>query len=67
MRLSEFQGDPIREVFKQCVGEHDELYLFGSRVDNHAKGSDIDLFLQTSLSQDAAFRAKLKMQGLLQR
>ncbi|PIQ30922.1 MAG: DNA polymerase III subunit beta, partial [Zetaproteobacteria bacterium CG17_big_fil_post_rev_8_21_14_2_50_50_13] len=51
MRLSEFQGDTIREVFKQCVGEHDELYLFGSRVDNHAKGSDIDLFLQTSLSQ----------------
>lgn len=44
MRLKESELNNIRDVFMKVFGE-DELYLFGSRVDDGRKGGDIDLYI----------------------
>ena len=45
MRLMDRELQAIAEVFKQTVGQKGSIYLFGSRVDAHKKGGDIDLLL----------------------
>ena len=47
MRLTPFQLKTIQTTFRQCFGEKDHLWLFGSRVDDKKKGGDIDLYVQT--------------------
>ncbi|WP_457595733.1 nucleotidyltransferase family protein [Hydrogenimonas sp.] len=45
MRLSEHDRAAIKEAFEEIFGEG-EVVLFGSRVDDEARGGDIDLFLR---------------------
>ena len=40
MRLTPFQIDAIKEAFIKNFGEHDQLWLFGSRADDTQKGGD---------------------------
>ncbi|RME57847.1 nucleotidyltransferase domain-containing protein [Candidatus Parcubacteria bacterium] len=44
MRLSAEQISHIRAVIHECDPEA-RIYLFGSRVDDHKKGGDIDLLI----------------------
>lgn len=50
MRLTEFEKNTIIQAFQQYFSEQDQLWLFGSRVDDYKKGSDIDLYIQTKES-----------------
>jgi len=54
MRLTDFQIQAICESAKTNFGEDTQIWLFGSRVDDHAKGGDIDLYIepQTQKSSD---------------
>ncbi len=36
----------IIQSFKECFGEHDHLWLFGSRVYSQKRGGDIDLYIE---------------------
>ncbi len=45
MRLTQKERAAIKETFYK-VFQKGEIYLFGSRVDDTAKGGDIDLFIR---------------------
>jgi hypothetical protein len=47
VRLSDFYVETIKQTFKNHFGENDHLWIFGSRVEMHRKGGDIDLYVET--------------------
>ncbi len=46
MRLTQEQRLVIREKVEQVAGEHVSVLLFGSRLNDHAKGGDVDLLVE---------------------
>ncbi len=55
MSLSSIRLDPseienIISSFKMFFGKEDRLWIFGSRVDLNKKGGDIDLYIETDIS-----------------
>ena len=60
MRLSEQQISAIKKAFEATFKTGD-LYLFGSRIDDGARGGDIDLFVEPSsrLGAEIALRKKI--------
>ena len=64
MRITAKQHQAIKKYFVE-VFEKGKIYLFGSRVDDAAKGGDIDLYVMTPNKEDLlrkkiTFLAKLK-------
>lgn len=47
MRLTDTQKQAIIETFQTHFRVEDELWLFGSRVDDQKRGGDIDLYVKT--------------------
>lgn len=50
MRLSESQATTIAQVLRQHFGADSEIRLFGSRLDDNARGGDIDLYIEPELT-----------------
>lgn len=50
MRLTQNEIDIIKKGFLTFFLPIDHLWIFGSRVDDTKKGGDIDLFIETQLS-----------------
>jgi predicted nucleotidyltransferase len=46
MRISEQDSQKIKAVAQETTGEKTRVWLFGSRVDDNAKGGDIDLLIK---------------------
>lgn len=46
MRLSQYEINTIKSTFLETF-KSGNIYLFGSRVDDMAKGGDIDLYIQS--------------------
>ncbi|MGQ0591717.1 MAG: nucleotidyltransferase domain-containing protein [Gammaproteobacteria bacterium] len=66
MRLTDDQVRIIKARAAECFGPNAQVWLFGSRVDDHARGGDIDLYVDlTEPLTDAAWRA-LRFNGALQ-
>ncbi|MDO9372489.1 MAG: nucleotidyltransferase domain-containing protein [Gammaproteobacteria bacterium] len=66
MRLS----DHIRREIKlaaQCYFKQAPVYLFGSRRDDSRRGGDIDLYIETVMSDSEVAQAKIKMMAQLYR
>lgn len=65
MRLTDFEKVTIKETAKDIFGSDAKIFLFGSRTDDSIKGSDIDLFIETSknssLQDKISFIVKLKL------
>lgn len=61
MRLTEFEHRAILSSFKEVFGEGN-IYLFGSRVDDHKRGGDIDLYIET---EDCDRLSEKKIQFLI--
>jgi len=51
MRLSYGEREAILKSFYEVFKEG-KIYLFGSRVDDSAKGGDIDLYIVTELQEN---------------
>ena len=62
MRLSNTYRKIIKKTFLKVFNEG-SIYLFGSRVNDNARGGDIDLFLDVPYSQSLH---KLKIQFLVE-
>lgn len=68
MRLNEHQRGTIHETALEAFGPEATVRLFGSRVDDQARGGDIDLLVSTPLQDPAdVVRAEMRFQALLQR
>lgn len=61
MRLSEDTLKAIETSFIEFFGPGDELYLFGSRVDDALKGGDIDLLAKSSLPPADIIRCRTRL------
>jgi predicted nucleotidyltransferase len=48
MRLTQKQLDATLQSFRASFLPEDRLWLFGSRVDDHQKGGDIDFYIETN-------------------
>lgn len=53
MRLTLHQQQQIRTTLKRYFGETTEIMLFGSRVDDSARGGDIDLYIEPEIQTAA--------------
>jgi hypothetical protein len=53
MRLNEYQRRVLKEATAACFEPSATIRLFGSRVDDTKRGGDIDLLIETSLTDPA--------------
>jgi predicted nucleotidyltransferase len=59
MRLSLEQREVIKDLARRHFGPKAEVRLFGSRLNDQARGGDIDLYVETDLTGSALQRAEL--------
>lgn len=67
MRLSSRVQQVIRRVVRESVGPDARVILFGSRVDDSARGGDIDLLIVTERVLDDAAGKELVVAARIQR
>ena len=67
MRLSQVQRAAIVESVRESFGSDTRVWLFGSRVDDHKRGGDIDLLVEAKANLAQETRQKLRALGLIQR
>ncbi len=66
MRLTLQQRHTIKELVTQVFGDDVIVHVFGSRLDDFAKGGDIDLLIVSAQPIDDKFRKKLRLNARLQ-
>lgn len=62
MRLTKQQTEAIIQTVTRLAGMGAAVYLFGSRLNDQAKGGDIDLFIESDTQLSLIQRAQIKMQ-----
>ena len=64
MRLTPSQIDTIKSTTQAVLGEGAQVTLFGSRVDDQAKGGDVDLMIEVhqTLQEPALIEARIASQ-----
>jgi predicted nucleotidyltransferase len=61
MRISEQQAQIIHQIVQEATGGQATVRLFGSRLDDAARGGDLDLLVElpTAVDHPAALTARL--------
>jgi predicted nucleotidyltransferase len=54
MRLTPEECEVLRDAARRQFGTAAKLFLFGSRLDDNRRGGDIDLLIETSLTDPEA-------------
>lgn len=67
MRLTNQQRLQIRHAAARLLGEQAEVWLFGSRVDDTARGGDIDLYVELDGDAAEVLERQLRFYASLQR
>ncbi len=62
MRLTKQQTHTIIQTVSRLAGTEAVVHLFGSRLNDRAKGGDIDLLIESDLPLSLIQRAKIKME-----
>lgn len=60
MRLTREQTQIVLQTITQLAGSSARAYLFGSRLDDQARGGDVDLLVETPTPMPLIKRARLK-------
>lgn len=61
MRLPANSISTIRDAVLAEAGAEAEVYLFGSRLDDAARGGDVDLYIESAAALPPLRRAALKL------
>ena len=67
MRLTPDQIRIIKEATADIFGEQASVRLFGSRVDDHGRGGDVDLMVETELAVEQAVLRAARMSARVSR
>jgi predicted nucleotidyltransferase len=62
VRLTPSQIEVITQTVSRLTDETSEVFLFGSRLDDRARGGDVDLLIETHNPLTLLERAQLKME-----
>jgi predicted nucleotidyltransferase len=62
MRLTKQQSNTIVQTVSRLAGIGATVYLFGSRLNDQAKGGDIDLLIEADTQLSLLQRAQIKME-----
>ena len=62
MRLNQEQINTITHVIHRLTGGTAEVFLFGSRLDDDAKGGDVDLLLESPVRLTPLERARIQLE-----
>jgi predicted nucleotidyltransferase len=62
MRLTNAHIDIIREATRRNFGADALVWLFGSRLDDSAKGGDVDILVEADQQPSLLERARIKME-----
>lgn len=65
MRLTEKQTRVIKEEVGRIFGPDAPVWLFGSRVDDNARGGDIDLMIEADLDPEQALKMEMRLYNRL--
>jgi predicted nucleotidyltransferase len=66
MRLNSAQAHIIRQATREVFGPSARVCLFGSRVDDHARGGDIDLLVESDQPIADLARKRVQLVARLQ-
>lgn len=61
MRLTPAQVQTVLRIVAEYAGDSARTYLFGSRLDDQARGGDIDLLVETTAAMPLLERARLQL------
>ncbi len=67
MRLTESQIEAIRQLARQVVGQNSRVRVFGSRLDDTARGGDLDLMLELTEPVENPALIAARMSALVSR
>lgn len=65
MRLTAAQATTIRRIVREEAGDDVAVRLFGSRLDDNARGGDIDLLVETPHAMPSRVEALCRLEGAL--
>ena len=57
MRITQDQRSQIKSIVTQRLGGGAHVWLFGSRVDDNARGGDIDLFISCDVPLECSIQS----------
>ncbi len=61
MRLSAEQIGAILEIVRAIAGDHAQVMLFGSRLDDARRGGDVDLLIESDRPLGPLDKARIKL------
>lgn len=62
MRLTQEQIQLITQTVSRLIGGRAEVFLFGSRLNDFARGGDVDILIETDMPLPFIQRAQIKME-----
>ncbi len=62
MRLTQRQIEIITGTVKRIAGAQAEVFLFGSQLDENARGGDVDILIETPLRLSRVAKAGIQME-----
>ncbi|MGB5744700.1 MAG: nucleotidyltransferase domain-containing protein [Sedimenticolaceae bacterium] len=65
MRLSRANAAILKQEVEKVFGREARVWLFGSRVDDTARGGDIDLLVEADVGIDEALDKELRLHARL--
>lgn len=67
MRLSDHEAELIRKEVEAQFGDRARVLLFGSRLNDRARGGDVDLLVETDQCPENSALAAARLEARLQR